>query len=127
MPNADNCLFNQEHMWCRREGEDHAVIGVSDHAQTSLGEVAFIELPEPGSSISQGEALGIIESVKVVNELIAPVSGTVVETNGELANTPTAVNDEPYGKGWMLRIKIDSPDQLAELMNEADYLDFLGQ
>lgn len=127
MPNAENCLFNQEHMWCRREDDDLAVIGVSEHARTSLGEVVFIELPEPGSTICQSESLGIIESVKVVNELIAPASGTVLETNGKLADTPTAVNDDPYGEGWMLRIRVEKPDQLGQLMSETGYLDYVRQ
>ncbi|HEC05674.1 MAG TPA: glycine cleavage system protein GcvH [Thiolapillus brandeum] len=123
MSNPEDCLFHQEHMWCRCEADNHLVIGVSHHAQTSLGEVVFVELPEPGSSIRQGEALGIIESVKVVNDLIAPADGTVVEVNEQLAETPTTVNDDPYGHGWMLRIKMESQEQLAELMNETDYLD----
>jgi len=112
-------------MWCRCEADNHLVIGVSQHAQTSLGEVVFIELPQPGTSISQGEALGIIESVKVVNDLIAPAGGTIVEINEKLADTPTTVNDDPYGGGWMLRIRIESPEQLEELMNETDYLGFV--
>lgn len=125
MSNPEDYLFNQEHMWCRCEADDHIVIGVSDHAQTNLGEVVFVELPEPGSSIIQGESLGIIESAKVVNELIAPAGGNVVEINEKLADTPTMVNDDPYDEGWMLRIKIDSPDQLTELMSNTDYLVFV--
>ncbi len=121
-----HCLFNEAHLWCRCEGEDTVVIGISAYAQNSLGEIAYIELPDVGTSVTQGEALGVIESIKVVNELISPVSGVVIETNGKLSGDPTAVNDAPYGDGWMLRIRLESEDQLKALMDVTKYQEYIA-
>lgn len=123
----EQCLFNEGHLWCRREDESTVTIGVSDHAQSCLGEIAYIELPEPGSQISQNTSLGVIESIKVVNELLAPVSGTVIEINENLSDDPTVVNQDPYGEGWMLRVRIESADDLAELMNASRYAAFINK
>lgn len=121
-----HCLFNEAHLWCRCEGEDTVVIGVSAYAQDSLGEIAYIELPDVGTSVTQGEALGVIESIKVVNELISPVSGVVIEINDKLSGDPTAVNDAPYGDGWMLRIRLESEDQLKALMDVTKYQEYIA-
>lgn len=126
MSNPKDCLFNEGHLWCRCENENTAVIGISNHAQDSLGEIAYLELPGPGTTICQGESLGIIESIKVVNELIAPVSGTVVEINSTLDDDPTAVNQSPYGDGWMLIVKLDSIEQLNNLMSGEQYEEYIG-
>ncbi len=121
-----DCLFNEGHLWCRCESEDTVVIGVSHHAQNSLGEITYVELPDTGSVVTQDESLGIIESTKVVNELVAPVSGTVIERNDSLSDNPTAVNEDPYNEGWMLKIKIDSTDQLKKLMDKEQYAEFIA-
>lgn len=122
----EHCLFNEGHMWCRLLDDATYLVGISDHAQESLGEIAYIELPACGTSIEKGAALGVIESVKVVNELIAPVSGVVVEVNDSLTADPTVVNQTPYGDGWLLRIHIHSTEQLNGLMSHAEYLDYTG-
>lgn len=126
MSQLEGYLFNQGHMWCRPGDDATYVIGVSDHAQGSLGEIAYIELPAAGATITQGEALGVIESVKVVNDLLAPISGTVVEVNDSLADSPTTVNESPYEDGWMLRIKPGRTEELDELMDHARYTAFIG-
>ncbi len=123
---ACHCLFNEAHLWCRCEGENTVVIGVSAYAQNSLGEIAYIELPDVGTSVTQGEALGVIESIKVVNELVSPVSGIVIEINDKLSGDPTAVNDAPYGDGWMLRIRLESEDQLKALMDVTKYQEYIA-
>jgi glycine cleavage system H protein len=113
-------------MWCRPGDDDSYVVGVSDHAQASLGEIAYIELPAVGATITQGEALGVIESVKVVNDLLAPISGTVVDVNDSLADSPTTVTERPYEYGWMLRVKPGRTEELDELMDHAGYTAFIG-
>ena len=123
---AEDRLYNKDHMWCLLEDNEIVVAGISDHAQSSLGEIVFLELPETGSDVTQNQSLGIVESTKVVNELMSPVSGTVIETNDKLADSPTLVNEAPYGDGWILRIRIDSAEQLEELMDASKYRDFIA-
>jgi glycine cleavage system H protein len=123
---TEDYLFNEGHMWCRILEDASYLIGISDHAQQSLGEIAYIELPDCGAAITQGEALGVIESVKVVNDLLAPISGTVIEVNETLPEQPTTVNTSPYGDGWMLRIRLEAPEQLHNLMNHDQYVAFIG-
>lgn len=122
----EDYLFNQGHMWCRLLDDSSYLIGISDHAQESLGEIAYIELPDCGATLTQGESLGVIESVKVVNDLLAPISGTVIEVNESLTDQPTVVNASPYGDGWMLRISLESPEQLNNLMNHTQYVAYIG-
>ncbi len=126
MPVTEDYLFSQGHMWCRLMEDGDYLIGVSDHAQKSLGEIVYVELPDPESEIAQGEPLGVIESVKVVNDLIAPISGTVIEANDSLVDQPAVVNDSAYDAGWMLRIRLKSPEQLNNLLNHAQYLALVG-
>jgi len=113
-------------MWCRLAEDGTYVVGISDHAQNSLGEITYVELPDCGVNITQDTALGLVESIKVVNELVSPVSGTVIEVNTALSDEPVKVNDSPYENGWMLRVKIDSPEQLDNLMSDEQYAAFLG-
>lgn len=123
---TEDYLFNQGHMWCRISADGTYLIGISDHAQRSLGEIAYIELPDCGTDVAQDTALGVIESVKVVNDLLAPISGSVVEVNEDLTGQPTRVNDSPYEDGWMLRIRLESPEELNNLMNYSQYAAFVG-
>ena len=122
----EDCLCNKGHMWCRREDDDTVIIGVSDHAQESLGEITYIELPATGATVTRDESLGLIESTKVVNELLSPVSGTVIETNDNLSDSPAVVNEDPYGDGWMLRVRIESADQLETLMDASKYSEYIA-
>jgi len=96
-------------------------VGISDYAQQELGDVVFLELPQPGQSLAAGEALGTIESVKAVSDLWAPIGGEVVETNGDLVDQPELVNEDPYGRGWMVSIRAADPAELASLLDASAY------
>src|ERR1700674_894255 len=97
----------------------------TDYAQKELGDVVFVELPQVGTQLEQGDELGSIESVKAVSELFAPVSGEVVEINESLAEKPELVNTDPYGDGWMIKVKLSAPDEVDELMSAEDYEDYI--
>jgi glycine cleavage system H protein len=112
--------YTKDHEWVRVDGDD-ATIGITDYAATQLGDIVFVELPEVGRSVDQFAAFGVVESVKAVSDLFAPVSGEVVETNAELGSKPELVNGEPYGAGWMLRVRVSDKDQLGELLDAAAY------
>ena len=126
MNTPEDCLYNEGHLWCLREDDTTVLIGISDNAQSNLGEITFIELPGNGTIVNQGKSLGVIESIKVVNELLSPVSGTVIDCNDSLTDDPTTVNNEPHGDGWMLRIRIDPEEQLGTLMDSAKYLEYIS-
>jgi glycine cleavage system H protein len=116
----DNLRYTKDHEWIRVEG-DRGTIGITDYAQNQLGDVVFIELPAVGRAVSAGETFGTVESVKAVSELLSPVNGEVLEINGALVSAPEAVNTDPYGKGWMLVVKIEDAAQVAGLMDAAAY------
>jgi len=117
--------YSSEHEWCRVE-DDVAVIGITDFAQSELGDVVFLELPEVGAVTVAGEEFGTIEAVKAVAELFAPVSGEVVDVNGEVVDTPETVNDDPYGAGWMIRVKLSDPSELDGLLSSDTYEELIG-
>jgi glycine cleavage system H protein len=100
---------------------DKATIGITEYAAAQLGDIVFVELPDPGRTVEQFAPFGVVESVKAVSDLFAPVSGEVVESNAELRSKPELVNSEPYGGGWMLRVRIAQPSQLDELLEPAAY------
>jgi glycine cleavage system H protein len=112
--------YTKEHEWVRVDGE-MATIGITDYAAEQLGDVVFVELPEIGRTVAQFAAIGVIESVKAVSDLFAPVAGDVVESNAELTGAPELLNSDPYGKGWMLRIKVADAGQVAGLLDAAAY------
>lgn len=112
--------YHKEHTWAKIEG-DIAVIGITDYAQDKLGEVLFVDLPEEGSSIKQNEIFGSVESGKVASDLYAPLSGEVIEVNEELADSPELINESPYEKGWMIKIKIEDPAEIENLLDYNDY------
>jgi glycine cleavage system H protein len=103
--------YTKTHEWLRREG-DTATVGITDHAQDELGDVVFIELPEEGASFGAGDAFGTIESVKAVSDLYAPVSGEVVEVNEALNDAPEKINEDPYGEGWIIRLRVSGDGNL---------------
>jgi len=103
--------YTKTHEWVRREG-DTATVGITDHAQDELGDVVFIELPEEGASFGAGDAFGTIESVKAVSDLYSPVGGEVVEVNEALNDAPEKVNEDPYGEGWIIRLRVSGEDNL---------------
>ena len=112
--------YTKEHEWVRLDG-DMATIGSTDYAAEQLGDVVFVELPEIGRTVAQFAAIGVIESVKAVSDLFAPIAGDVVESNAELTGAPELLNSDPYGKGWMLRIKVADAGQVAGLLDAAAY------
>ena len=113
-------MYTKDHEWAQID--DNVVsVGITEYAQDALGEVVFVELPEEGHKVTQNEPFGVVESVKSVSDLYAPISGTVVEVNEALLESPGQVNDDPYGDGWLIRIEMDSEKELAALMTPADY------
>jgi glycine cleavage system H protein len=112
--------YTKEHEWVRMEG-DLATVGITDYAVEQLGDIVFVELPEIGRTVAQFAAVGVIESVKAVSDLFSPVGGEVVESNAELTGAPELLNADPYGKGWMLRIKVADMTQLDNILDAAAY------
>jgi len=113
--------YRESHEWVRDEGDGTVVIGLSDHAQAALGDMVFIELPEPGTSYDQGEPCAVVESVKAASDIYAPVSGEVIEANAALEDTPELVNTDPYVDGWLFKIKLSDPEELGGLHNAEAY------
>jgi glycine cleavage system H protein len=121
----DDLRYTDDHEWVRDLGDDVVRVGITDHAQTQLGDVVFVQLPDEGADVQAGAALGEVESTKSVADLLAPVSGTVVAVNTTLADTPELVNSAPYGDGWMLDIRVtDTPDGL---LDPAAYRELVGE
>ncbi|MGB9814286.1 MAG: glycine cleavage system protein GcvH [Thermovenabulum sp.] len=117
--------YHPEHTWVKIEG-DIGIIGITDYAQDKLGEVLFVDLPEVGESISQGEVFGTVESGKVASDLYSPVSGEVIEINGELEENPEIINDSPYEKGWMIKVKIKDVAEIDKLLDYDEYANTIG-
>jgi glycine cleavage system H protein len=113
-------LFSKEHEWVKIDG-DMATIGITEYAQNALGDIVYVELPKLGSAIAQFSTVGVIESVKAVSDLFTPMSGEVVDVNGDLERDPAAVNREPYGAGWLLRLRLSDPDEAKGLLTAAQY------
>ncbi len=112
--------FLSSHEWVSVDG-DVATVGVSDHAQELLGDLVFVELPEVGNTVSAGDSVAVIESVKAASDTYAPVSGEIVEVNEELEDAPERINDDPYGDGWMYRVKMDDAAEVNDLLGADDY------
>jgi glycine cleavage system H protein len=117
--------YDKEHEWIRVEG-DVAVIGITDFAQDQLGEVVYVDLPAVGDTVTSGDTFGEVESVKSVSELFSPVSGDVVKVNNDLDGTPEAINEDAYGTGWMIEVKLADPSELDGLMSSDEYQDFIA-
>ena len=125
MNNPDNLFYTKEHEWVNLK-ENKAVIGITDYAQGQLGDVIFIEFPKVGQDVNAGDVFGEVEAVKTVSELYAPLSGTIIEFNEELENSPDLVNNDPYGDGWIIKISPNKPDERDELMNFLSYEELIG-
>lgn len=121
----DDLLYHADHDWARIDG-DVATFGITWYAQDQLGEVVFFEPPEAGKAVERGEPYTEVESVKAVSDVIAPLSGEVVEANDALKDAPEAINDDPYGAGWMVKVRLSDPSQRDELLDAAAYRASLG-
>ena len=118
----DDLLYTKSHEWIRREGENIR-IGITDHAQSELSDVVFVELPKVGTTVEAQAPVAVVESVKAASDIYAPVKGTVVEANSELVNDPGLVNSDPFGEGWIFALKIDNADDLKNLQSAQTYKD----
>ena len=116
----DGLYFTKSHEWAKVSG-DEAIIGVSDFAQNELGDITYLELPEPGATITQGEPLGVIESVKAASDIYAPVSGEIIEANQEVVDSPEFVNSSPYDKAWLVKVRLSDASEIANLMDSKIY------
>lgn len=117
--------YTKDHEWVRLEG-DIAVVGITDFAQRELGDIVYVEVETIGKPLEAGSVFGTVEAVKTVSDLYLPVSGTITELNPALANAPELVNNDPYGEGWMIKMKVSDPAQLKSLMNAKAYEDLVG-
>jgi glycine cleavage system H protein len=116
--------YTKDHEWVRVEG-DKGTVGITDYAQKQLGDVVYVELPEVGRALKEHETFGTVESVKAVSELFSPVAGEVVEANAALVPSPEAINTDPYGKAWMIKVRLSDPKAVAGLMDAAAYRKFV--
>ncbi len=123
MSTPEDSRYAKSHEYVHVDG-DTGTIGITEYAQKELGDVVFVELPQVGSQLEQGDELGSIESVKAVSELFSPVSGEVIEVNEKLADKPELINTDPYGDGWMVKIKLSAPDEADELMSAEEYEEY---
>ncbi|AXE61242.1 glycine cleavage system protein GcvH [Candidatus Thioglobus sp. NP1] len=119
--------FSEDHEWVEPKGDDMVVIGITDFAQEQLGDLVYVELPEAGDECSRGENISVIESVKAASDLVAPVSGTIVEVNGRLEDEPELVTEDSMGEGWFIKVKLSSPEELDDLMDESAYKNFIEE
>lgn len=116
--------FTREHEWVRVDDDATVTVGISDHAQAQLGDLVFVEVPEVGTSFGAGDAAAVVESVKAASDVYSPVAGEVVEANEALSENPDLINNDPFGEGWIFRLKIENPEALEELLTPDDYEDY---
>ena len=124
MEYPDDLYYTTDHLWIRLAG-DRGTIGITDFAQQELGELLYVDLPEKGASLDESEVFGSLESAKTVVELFTPVSGEVTGTNEDLEDEPSLVNDDPYGKGWLMHLLVGDVKEIEDLMSAADYEEYL--
>lgn len=124
--NPTNLKYTKTHEWAKVEG-NMVILGITDHAQESLGDVVFVELPEDGATVSAGEPYGTVESVKAVSDIVAAVSGKVMEFNQTVIDAPDTLNSDPYGEGWLIKVEADDLKDLDGLMTAAEYETFLAE
>ena len=121
----DNLRYTKDHEWIRVDG-DAATVGITDHAQQELGDIVFVELPKVGAQLEQSASFGSVESVKAVSDVYSPVAGEVTEVNSALADAPEKVNADPYGAGWIMKLRLRDAQQVSGLMSAADYSQYVG-
>lgn len=120
----ENLLYTKDHEWIRIEGQT-ATVGITDFAQAELGDIVFIEIETQGESLASGDTFGTIEAVKTVSDMFMPVSGEITEVNPDLDKSPDLVNKDPYGKGWMIKIKVNDPAEAENLLDAAKYKELI--
>ncbi len=118
--------YTKSHEWLKAEGDDVFTMGISDHAQDQLGDMVYVELQEAGQSINAEGECAVVESVKAASEVYMPISGEIVEVNTALSDAPETINQDPYGNGWLLKIKVSNPADVDNLMDSASYTDFIA-
>jgi glycine cleavage system H protein len=118
--------FTQDHEWIEVEGGT-ATVGITDYAQSQLGDIVFVETPEAGKTVSKGDDAAVVESVKAASDVYAPVAGTVIEGNAALGENPALVNEDPEGEGWFFKLTLANPSEVESLMDEAGYKDFVSK
>jgi glycine cleavage system H protein len=123
MENPTDLKYTQNHEWVRTEDDNTAVIGITDFAQGELGDIVFVELEMPGTAVKKDDRLGTIEAVKTVSDIFSAVSGEITEINDELEEQPEVVNEDPFGEGWMIKVAMEDPSQLEDLMDADEYED----
>lgn len=126
MTYPENLKYTKEHEWVLVEG-DKGTIGITDHAQSELGDIVFVDLPKAGAAITKGTTFGSVESVKAVSDIYAPVSGEVLEINDILATAPEKLNADPHGTAWLIKVRLSAPGELGDLLSAADYQKYLGE
>jgi len=122
----ENLKYSKDHEWIRVEG-DVAYVGITDYAQKELGEIVYVDITTVGETVKQSDVFGSIEAVKTVDDLLLPVSGEILEVNPDLEDKPELVNEDPYGKGWIVKINIESASELNGLLSAADYKALIGE
>jgi glycine cleavage system H protein len=122
----ENFHYTKEHEWVSVEG-DVGTVGITDHAQHELGDIVYVDLPKPGTSVTKGKTLGSVESVKAVSDIYSPVTGEVVEINEMLSEAPEKLNTDAHGDAWLVRIRLSTPDEIKSLLSAADYRSYIGE
>jgi len=122
----DNFRYTKEHEWVSVEG-DTGTIGITDHAQSELGDIVYVELPKTGITVEQGKSIASVESVKAVSDIYSPVSGEILEVNSLLSEKPETLNQEPHGAAWLVKVRLTAPDEIRNLMSSAEYQSYLGE
>ncbi len=122
----EDLKYSREHEWVKSDGKT-ATIGITDYAQERLGEIVFVELPNDGEEFEKDETFGVVESVKSVNDIYAPVSGRVIESNDPVVETPEILNEDPYAEGWLIKVELTDPRELKDLMSAKEYEAFLKE
>ena len=123
----ENLRYTKEHEWVRVENDSVGVVGITDYAQSELGDIVYVELPQIGKQVKQLEPFGTIEAVKAVSDLFSPLSGEVIEVNEKLKDSPDLINKDPYGEGWIIKIKISDLSELDNLLSAEDYKKLIGK
>ncbi len=119
--------YSSDHEWIRSSGEGTVRVGITDFAQNSLGDIVFVQMPEPGVAVNPGDSIGEVESTKSVSDIFAPVSGTVIARNDALDSTPELINADPYGDGWMIEVQLSDPGEISDLLDASAYAELTGE